>query len=445
LESKLEGIFTSLQGGDHLRSRVLELISEASELARRGKVDLHIMTFSFTDEDVAVALSDAAKRCPSMTIRILADWSQRFDGQGQQVTRLVKLCLPNLMVRYKSDQPYVWSVESRRVRWSYRVSRGLLHHKTLGVLVEGWPWKLICGSFNWTINAARSYENLLIVNGDTVGSQHLMSRVELEFEALWSDGQATLAPEEAMLHYQSIISAYHADPTVAPESVVGLASGNGDPLRILKDKHNAAPHKYSSGEEDDLEQGGDEPRVFVAFSSRRIHDNTSANGYACANRTQRFWLQKPSGKSKRVPVTLTTLALDMIFRAQPGDTLKIAMYGLSQRVPEYGALLDAARRGVRLLVLLDGKVGTAVAMSLETARRLYSLSIEVRSGSKTMHQKYVIHPNSGTVLTGTANMTTDSSLRHSEQRILVRGCPRLAEQFSADFDVIWGRLSGKPS
>ena len=34
----------------------------------------------------------------------------------------------------------------------------------------------------------KSYENLLVLTADNPGSRALMSRVELEFEALWSDG-----------------------------------------------------------------------------------------------------------------------------------------------------------------------------------------------------------------------------------------------------------------
>jgi phosphatidylserine/phosphatidylglycerophosphate/cardiolipin synthase-like enzyme len=399
------------------------------------------MSFAFTDEEVANALAHAAVRHSSMTIRVLADWSQRIRARGQQVDRLAKLGLPNLCVRYKNDQPYTWDAAAEKVRWSYRASRGLLHHKTLSVLLDGRPWKLICGSFNWTRNATNSYENLLVVTAEQAGSRQLMSRIELEFEAMWSDGRATLSPEEAHLHYQAILDAYRRDPTISPAAVVGLARGRGEPLQILDPECYPPEHEGANMDNCDEQIGSDVPRVSVAFSSRRPDQDSGQCGYAEPNRTQRFLLRKPSAKSKRVPLTLTTLALDTIFRAEPGDTLKIAMYGLSTRVPEYGALLEAARRGVRLFVLLDGSVGADVVGRLVIARHLEDLPIEVRTGCKMMHQKYVVHPNSATVLTGTANMTTDASDRHSEQRIVVRGCSALAEQFCADFHTIWARLS----
>jgi len=344
-------------------------------------------------------------------------------------------------VRYKSDQPYLWDAEAGHMRWSYHASRGLLHHKTLGVLVDGRPWQLVCGSFNWTAKAARSFENLLVVTADQQGSRELMSRVELEFAALWSDGRATLSPEEADLHYQAIVDEYRRDPNVPPAAVKGLVRGQGDPLQILDPELGRTECERAHAEDCSEPHRSGIPEIAIAFSSRRPDEDAGQRGYAEGNRTQRFLLRKPSARVKRVPLTLTNLALDTIFRAAPGDTLKIAMFGLSSRVPEFGALLDAARRGVRLYVLLDGIAGANVIPRFAIARYLEGLPIEVRTVSRMMHQKYVVHPESATVLTGTANMTTDASSRHSEQRILIRGCPALAGQFCADFDEIWSRVS----
>jgi phosphatidylserine/phosphatidylglycerophosphate/cardiolipin synthase-like enzyme len=434
----MQALFTSVHGGYALRERVLELISEASALARSTTVDLHIMTFAFTDEEVAAALANAAAGHPFLTVRVLADWSQRTPARGQKVDRLANAGLSNLRVRFKSDQPYRWDRARQELQWSYRVSRGLLHHKTLGVLVDGRPWKLISGSFNLTRNAMGSYENLLVVTAEDPGSRSLMSRIELEFEAIWSDGRAALSPKEADLHYQAITDAYRRDPSILPPEVAGLAFGSGEALQILDSEC------HPSKTDDDRTETCDEnpgSGAYIAFSSRRCDQKTGEAGYAEANRIQRFLLHKPLGKEKKVPLTITNLALDTIFRAKPGDTLNVAMYGLSMRVPEYGAMLDAARRGVRLLILLDGSVGRELVARLMLARQLENLPIELRYGCKTMHQKYVIHPNSHSVLTGTANMTTDASARHSEQRILVRGHPELANQFLEDFQTIWARLS----
>jgi len=435
----MQALFTSIDGGDALRQRVLELIWEASALAESRTIDLHIMTFAFTDQQIADELVRAATCHPSLTIRVLADWSQRTPARGQQVSRLADLGLSNQRVRFKKDQPYRWDGVGAKLRWSYRISRGLLHHKTFCVLVDGRPWKLIAGSFNLTRHAANSYENLLIVTAEDPESRQLMSRIELEFEAMWSDGRATLSPEEAELHYQAITDAYRQDPSISPTAVVGVGHGIGEPVPILDAE--CYPSEKSKEYTGNGGENSNSPEVLIAFSSRRCEQDRGEAGYAEANRIQRFWLCKPLGKNKHVPLTLTNLALDTIFRAQPGDTLHVAMYGLSVRVPEYGALLDAARRGVRIFLLLDGSVGAELVGRIAIARQLESLPIEVRTGCKMMHQKYIVHLNSHTVLTGTANMTTDASGRHSEQRILIRGCPALAGQFLADFQTIWSRLS----
>ncbi len=437
----MEALFASLQGGEALRTRLLALVGEASDLAAASRIDLHVMTFAFTDDELARALAEAAARRPNLTVRILADWSQRTRARGQQVGRLMRLDLPNLHVRYKKDQPYLWDVEAGHVRWSYAVSRGLLHHKTLGVLINRRPWRLVCGSFNWTASAARSYENLLIVTPDQMGPRRLMARVELEFEALWSDGAAALSVEEADRHYQAIVEAYGRDSSISPAAIEGIEGAGTAPLRILD------PEEFPTGQESECVEGPDEPlregrpRVEVAFSARRPQDARSRRGYADCNRRQRFPLHTTSGKAKRVPLTITNLALDTMFRAAAGQTLKIAMYGLSARVAEYNALLDAARRGVRVLALLDRAVGSDVVARLAAARRLEGLAVEVRTAGRMMHQKYVLIQESSTVLTGTANMTTDATARHSEHRIRISGDADLAAQFSADFDTIWNRLA----
>ena len=392
------------------------------------------MTFSFTDASIAAFLKEAAARRPDMTIRIIADWGQRSRHAGRQVDRLARAGLPNLLVRYKRDQPYVWNESNQALKWSYRASRGLLHHKTLGIFIDGVPRKLACGSYNWTSKAADSYENLLVVTPEDGDARELMQCVELEFEAMWCDGQVTLSPDEAQAHYLSILEEYRSDPGKAPQAVVGLAAGQ-DVALPLADQEGRAGGGLAD------RSIAATARLAIAFSSRSPHDPRGERGYCVSNRERRFDLCKPSGRIKTVPLTLTTLALDMLARARRGDTLKVALYALSSRVPEYGALLDAARRGVRLQILIDAGAGTHIVTQLRQARQRESLPIEIRAGHRTMHQKYLVHPEGQTVLTGTANFSTDATYRHSEQRILIRDNPAITASFVADFDTIWTRVA----
>lgn len=427
----MEALFSSLAGGTALRGRILSVLDDALRAGGSRRIDIHIMTFSFTDAAIASALRHVAAAHPNVAIRIIADWRQGAQAAGHRVSDLERAGLPNLHVRYTHDQPYRWDAHRARLRWSYSSSRGLLHHKTLGVLIDGEPWQLACGSFNWTAKARESYENLLIVNAETGDERELMTAVEREFEAMWCDGRITLSGDEARAHYLKILGEFRDNPTMSPMAVTGIAAGRDVVLGVLR-----------VSEELDANESGSASSpatMHIAFSSRRSVNAGQMRGYSSHNANRRFALYKSSGKVKVVPLTLSTLALDVIARARAGETLKVAMYALSARVPEYGALLDAARRGVHLQILLDSVVGATMHQQLATAAEKEHLPIDARFANRTMHQKYIVHPASVTVLTGTANLSTDSSLRHSEQRLLIRENAALVNNFVNDFETMWMR------
>jgi phosphatidylserine/phosphatidylglycerophosphate/cardiolipin synthase-like enzyme len=427
----MEALFSSLVGGNALRRRVLRVLEEALVTGDSHRLDIHIMTFSFTDACIAAALLDIARSRRNVSIRIIADWRQGAPAPGHQARRLEDAGLPNLVVRYTYDQPYRWDSRRGQLRWSYSSSRGLLHHKTLGILLDGEPWQLVCGSFNWTTKAREGYENVLAVRASSDEERELMFAVEYEFEAMWCDGRVTLSPEEARAHYARIMEEYRKDPAKPAATITGIGRGADVPLRVLTgsgDGNHASSRAPPPGS-----------RLNIAFSSRAVFPDSGTRGYSPRNANRRFLLQKPSGRFKSVPLMLSVLALDVIGRAAAGDTLKVALYALSARVPEYGALLDAARRGVQIRVLLDAVVGRSIQRQLVAVTCRENLPIEVRFANRTMHQKYVVHPEARSVVTGTANFSTDSSLRHSEQRLLIRDDEALVHAFVTDFDTMWAR------
>jgi phosphatidylserine/phosphatidylglycerophosphate/cardiolipin synthase-like enzyme len=432
----MEVLFSSLAGGTALHRRVLRVLDDALATGQSRRIDIHIMTFSFTDETIASALRQVAASHPNITIRIIADWRQGAPAAGHRVRDLERAGLSNLGVRYTHDQPYRWDVHRARLRWSYQSSRGLLHHKTLSVLIDGEPWQLACGSFNWTSKARESYENLLIVGAKTREERELMRAVEREFEAMWCDGRITLSGEEARAHYLKILDEFRNNPTMSSMAVTGISAGRDVVLGVLR----------STGESDANQSVSVSPEhtLHIAFSSRGSFSAGGTRGHSPHNANRRFALHKPSGKVKDVPLTLSTLALDVIARARTGETLKVAMYALSARVPEYGALLDAARRGVHLQVLLDAAIGVTIHPQLAGAAQREHLPIEARFANRTMHQKYIVHPELLSVLTGTTNLSTDSSLRHSEQRLLIRDNAALVDSFLNDFNTMWARADRTP-
>ncbi len=429
----MEAVFSSIVGGSGLRNCVLRVLEDAIAAGGSKRVEVHIMTFSFTDARIAHALDNLAATRPNVTIRIIADWRQGSPGAGNRLRDLERAGRPNLLVRYKHDQPYLWDLQRGRLRWSYRTSRGLLHHKTLAILFDGAPWAIVCGSFNWTTRAAHAYENLLVLRADHEDERALLRAVESEFEALWCDGRLTLSPDEARDHYLKILDEYKGDPAKTPASVMGLGAGQD----VTLPAHGPDHGEMNRGE---APAGTSSRHITIAFSSRGPTESVAGRGYSPHNRDRRFALFKPSGHVKQVPLTLSVLALDVIARAAKGETLKVAMYALSARVPEYAALLDAARRDVHIQILLDGVVGVTIERQLADVIRREALPIEARRGGRMMHQKYLVHPESRTVLTGTANLSTDSSTRHTEQRILIRGDGALTDCFLRDFHMIWTRL-----
>src|SRR3954469_21423937 len=81
----VEALFTSKVGGDGLRDRILAVIRDAVSLAGTHQVDLHIMTFSFTDGAIADLLVEAVRSQLNLSIRLIADWNQGAEGSGRKV------------------------------------------------------------------------------------------------------------------------------------------------------------------------------------------------------------------------------------------------------------------------------------------------------------------------------------------------------------------------
>ncbi|MBV1924435.1 MAG: hypothetical protein KUG68_10460 [Flavobacteriaceae bacterium] len=179
----------------------------------------------------------------------------------------------------------------------------------------------------------------------------------------------------------------------------------------------------------------------VAFSATHPISKINSHGFSSVVNKRYFNMMKNSGKEKLVPLTLNTLSLDIIARAKAKTTLRVAIYALSVRVPEYNALLEAARRGVFIKIIFDRNVNIYTMDRISEVISKEKINIELRAGKRGMHQKYIVDETEGNVLTGTANMTTDSIQRHAEHRFLFKSNPELAEAFTQDFETIWSRIT----
>ena len=99
--------------------------------------------------------------------------------------------------------------------------------------------------------------------------------------------------------------------------------------------------------------------------------------------------------------------------------------------------LDAAARGVKFDVILNKAYNGAVAASLKAlAQSGLPIRVRVQRG-RTMHEKFGVVNDD--VFQGSANFSSSSSSKHSEDRFVVKNNAQLAEEFSAEFTRIWNK------
>ncbi len=420
----MQALFTSRDGGAGLQARVLAALAEAGRAAREARAEVQIMCFAFTDPRIAAEIVALARAHPGLLIRILADWSQGAPGGAAMLEALRREGLANLFLKVKLDMPYRWDAGAGRMRYSYGASRGMLHHKTLLLSVEGRPRLLVLGSYNWSARGRRAYENLLVLR-DSDDVAPVMAAFAAEFEALWSDHRLTAAPGRA----QVVAARLRAE---------AMAGKDLTEPGLLADAFGLAGNPEVPAVGARAMVGG---ACIAAFSGRALLPGPGPTaGHAPANDRRALNLLRPSGLRRPAPLTLNTLALEAIRSVPDGGSLSVAIYALSPRVPEFGALVAAARRGVRLRVLMDGQIGPQAAAALQGFAAREALPLTWRLTGRRMHQKYLCSPDAAMVLTGTANMTEDAVTRHSDHRVLFRDAPGLAAAFQSDFDEIWRRL-----
>ncbi len=415
----MKTLFTSRHGGAALPATILDLIARARVCAEAGaKVELEVMCFAFTDRQIFTALLALCRDLPGVSLRIIADWSQSARGTPTVLDDFAQEGLRNLFIKFKLDAPYVQDGEGR-LRYSYGASWGMLHHKTLLIRVDGEPILMALGSYNWTMRGQQAYENLIVTDDPA-----MLVPFSAEFAGLWADHRLTATTDRARhimarLKDEAAAGRDLRDPAVLTD-VLGVAREAGAAV---------PPRRLADGD------------VIIAFSGSTAPDYTPAAGHALINDRRALNLLRPAGTRRPAPLTLNTLALEAIRSVPSGARLLVAMYALSPRVPEFGALIDAARRGVQVACVLDGTIGAKTAKGISGFALREGMPLAVQTTSRRMHQKYLCCPDTGMVLTGTANMTEDATARHSDHRILWRNDPALATAFAADFDTISARLS----
>lgn len=409
-------IFSSINGGISLKKEILNQLDYITSIDSNSVISISIFVFSLTDEDIADKIISISKKNHNVFFRIIADWSQRGIKGNKQLIRLSQSNSDRISVRFKLDQPYIQGKNSSQIKWSYRESWGLLHHKTLSISVNNEQKVLVLGSFNWTKRAIKYYENLLILYPENNSILEVLQKFQFEFDYMWKNTNITSSPFEANNHFQYIKYKLTQKTPEVPIFSEYKANFEFENKSILINNNS----------------------ILLAFNSRSMNQFESQRGYSPKNLNEKFIMTKPSGKKKSVPLNISNLSLELIYKAKEGDSLKVASYALSSKAVEFGALLEAARRKVNVFILLDKKINKNFARMIES--NYTSLPIQIKTTSKRLHSKYIIHENSNSVLTGTANFTIDASKRHTEHRLLFQNNIELTNAFLNDFQTIWERI-----
>jgi competence ComEA-like helix-hairpin-helix protein len=208
-------IFTSEgQALTRFRTRIMGQITSTIEKANGRPVDVNMMLFSFTDKVMADQILDMARTHPNVTFRLMTDWTQLASSGSRQPPRLAKIAeqegLTNVQVKFKNDNPYIWSDSRQRPVFSHGHTKGLNHHKGFVTLIDGRPETMAFGSFNWSVSAMkRNYENLMLLDRKDPDNRPVMKGYQKEFEAFWNDDDMALMYSEARQRKNELFQALY--------------------------------------------------------------------------------------------------------------------------------------------------------------------------------------------------------------------------------------------
>lgn len=143
LETEVLGVYFSPYGG--AASQVIDWIDRANET-------IHVLIYSFTNDDIGDAVMRAHQR--GVEIKIVFEKSQI-----SQYSEYMKLRTANVLVRNDTNSK-------------------LMHHKV--AMID--RYIILTGSFNWSASAEeRNNENLMVIR-----SENLATTFEEEFQKIWS-------------------------------------------------------------------------------------------------------------------------------------------------------------------------------------------------------------------------------------------------------------------
>lgn len=176
--------------------------------------------------------------------------------------------------------------------------------------------------------------------------------------------------------------------------------------------------------------------VEAFFNSRPFGAPQGGTGYG-SGATRTTAAMGANGQVTTTAANVTVGATDLFNRAGPGQTIDVAMYGMSVGAPEYNALVAAAKRGANVRVVLNDDY-TAPTVAALKALAIQGFPVDVRvQKARTMHEKFGVVGDD--VFFGSANFSSSSSTKHSENRVTIKNEPGTAKAFQARFDELWNK------
>ena len=129
--------------------------------------------------------------------------------------------------------------------------------------------------------------------------------------------------------------------------------------------------------------------------------------------------------------------IDLLRRTEPGETFRLCMYGLSTSSPEYKELERAIGRGVKVRAVIY-KAYNSSAIEALTRFKEEGFDVDLRIvKSRVMHEKFGVVGDD--CFNGSANMSSSSITKHSEDRFLMRNQPEVADRYVEEFARLWDK------
>ncbi|MBI3184046.1 MAG: helix-hairpin-helix domain-containing protein [Myxococcales bacterium] len=176
--------------------------------------------------------------------------------------------------------------------------------------------------------------------------------------------------------------------------------------------------------------------VEAFFNSRPYGATAAGTGYGSGG-SRTTAVMAGGGVVSPAPASVTAGAADLFARAKPGESIGLAMYGISPTSPEFRSLVAAARRGVSVRVVVNDDY-TETAVNAMKALKAQGVPIDVRvQSAKTMHEKFGVVGDD--VFFGSANFSESSSTKHSEDRFVVKNSAEMSAAFRSQFELLWAR------